>query len=194
MTTLHMLTVRTNAALGRLASLQKRVEKVPAPTAPVVRSALKELSDSLDELQAANDQLQQQVDESIALKQRVQEEQLRLREFINAVPVPCVWTSASGEIEDANSAAADLLNVSTQHLIGRPLMLFTTERVRFSDSLGALNDRLTSIVELALVVRPRERRARAVRLIGRRLEHDARRCWFIIETAGAADGVPEPTM
>ena len=184
MTTLHMRTVRANAALGRLAMLQKRAETVPTPTAPVVRAALKELTDSLEELQVANEQLLQSTREAAALKARIDHEQARLREFVHTVPVPCVWTAENGDIEEANPAAAVLLNVSAQHLAGRPLMLFTSERVRFSEALSALNEGLTSVVEVAAVIRPRERKARPVRLVGRRLDHDPRRCWFILEAAG----------
>ena len=189
MTTIHMLTVRTAAALGRLASLQKRAEKAAA-TAPVVRTALKELTETLEELQVANEQLHQQVEHGNLLKGRVQDEMARTRELIDALPLSCVWTTEDGTILEANPAAADLLNVSAQHLAGRPLMLFTVERPRFQESLTSLNEGLTSVVELPAVLRPRERRPRPVRLIGRRFEHDQRRCWFILETADAASTPP----
>jgi PAS domain-containing protein len=190
MTTLHMLTVRTHAALTRLASLQKRAEKAAA-SSTVVRTALKELSEALEELQVANEQLQQQVDQSTVLKARIQDELARGREFVDAVPVPCVWTTTDGQIEEANPAAADLLNVSAQHLTGRPLMLFTVDRVRFQESLSALNEGLTTIVELPVVLRPRERRPRPVRFVGRRSAHDSRHCWFILET-GNGTVTPDP--
>jgi PAS domain-containing protein len=185
-----MLTVRTNAALGRLATLQKRADKATAPAAPIVRAAIKELADSLEELRVVNEQLQEQADEGIELKGRLEQERDRQREFQDVMPLACVWTSPEGQIEEANSAAADLMNVSTQHLSGRPLMLFTTERVKFSESLAALRERLTTVVELSAVLRPRERRARHVRLVGRILEHDSRICWFLLETASEADGEP----
>ena len=190
MSTHHLLTVRTNAALGRLSSLQKRAEKVPIPAAPVVKSALKELSESLEELQVINEQLQHQVDESSEWKDRVRAEHARLREFVDVLPVPCVYTSEDGRIEEANSAAADLLNVSAQHLAGRPLVLFFSDRTRFGECLAALNQRLTTVVEFSGIMRPRERRARTVRLIGRRLERDDRRCWFLLENLVDADSAP----
>ena len=190
MTTLHMLTVRTNAALGRLATLQKRADKATTPAAPVVRAAIKELADSLEELRVVNEQLQEQADESVEAKRRLEQERDRQHEFQDLMPLACLWTSRDGQIEEANSAAADLLNVSTQHLSGRPLMLFTTERVKFSESLSALRERLTTVVELSAVLRPRERRARHVRLIGRTLEHDSRICWFLLEPPPSADSEP----
>src|SRR5687767_11473497 len=72
MTTIQMLTVRTNAALGRLASLQKRAARATEATAPVIRPALKELSDALEELRVANEQLQRQVDELLDSREQTQ--------------------------------------------------------------------------------------------------------------------------
>ena len=184
MTTLHMLTLRTTAAVGRLAALQKRAEKA-VTTTPIVRAALRELADTVEELRVANEQLQQHSVECNELKSRVQDEASRMREFADALPVACIWTTADAVIVDANPAAADLLNVSAPHLVGRPLMLFTVERQRFQESLASLNDGLTTVVEVPAVLRPRERRPRSVRLVGRRLNHDNRRCWFILE-------VPDP--
>jgi len=179
MTSLHLLTVRTAAAIGRLSALQKRAERLTGPGGPVIKPALKELSDSLEELQVANEQLQQQVDLLAEARVAVDALQNRFTEFVEAVPVPCVWTDAEGQILQANAAGASLLNVSSQHLQGRPLVFFVVERDKFRDGQAALNGQLTSIVELSLALRPRERRSRQVRLTGRRLQHDDRRCWFI---------------
>lgn len=179
MTSLHLLTVRTAAAIGRLSALQKRAERLTGPGGPVIKPALKELSDSLEELQVANEQLQQQVDLLAEARITVDSVQNRFVEFVDAIPVACVWTDSEGQIVQANSAAASLLNVSSQHLNGRPLMFFIVERDKFRDAQAALNAHLTSVVEMALSMRPRERRARQVRLTGRRLQYDDRRCWFI---------------
>jgi PAS domain S-box-containing protein len=179
MTSLHLLTVRTAAAIGRLSALQKRAERLTGPAGPVIKPALKELSDSLEELQVANEQLQQQVDLLAEARVAVDVLQNRFTEFVDAVPVACVWTDSEGQILQANAAGASLLNVSSQHLQGRPLMFFIVERDKFRDAQAALNGQLTAVVEMSLALRPRERRSRQVRLTGRRMEHDDRRCWFI---------------
>ena len=145
----------------------------------MIRPALKELSDSLEELQVANEQLQEQVDLLAEARVAVGGFQNRFSEFVDVVPVACLWTDNEGQILQANAAAATLLNVSSQHLQGRPLMFFIVERDKFRDAQAALNGQLTSVVEMALALRPRERRSRQVRLTGRRLQHDDRRCWFI---------------
>jgi PAS domain-containing protein len=186
MTSLHLLTVRTAAAIGRLSALQKRAERLTGPVAPVIKPALKELSDSLEELQVANEQLQQQVDLLSEARMKVDSVHNRMIEFVDVLPVACLWTDNEGQIVEANGAAASLLNVSSQHLNGRPLMFFIVERDKFRDAQAALNGQLTSVVEMALSMRPRERRARQVRLTGRRLQYDDRRCWFIQQTEAEA--------
>jgi PAS domain-containing protein len=198
MTTLHMLTIRTNAALGRLASLQRRAEKAAAPTRSVVRPALKELNDALEELQVANDQLQTQVEELADAKLHARTADQRFAELLEWLPCACVWTSTSGEVLEANPAAAALLNVSAQHLAGRPLLLFMTERAKFSEAMSLLTASAGSVVA-SVGIRPRERRTRQVQLVGRKRAQDDRLCWFLVEgpvngheSAGAGLEEPQP--
>lgn len=179
MTQLHTLTVRTNAALGRLADLQRRAEQISTTTTPVVRPALKELGSALEELQVANEHLQAQVEEAATARVRADELSRRLDEFIQAVPVACIWSDASGVILEANEHAAALLNVARARLPGKPLMLFLADRTRFFEALAALAAPGGGAVELELLVRPRERRPRMTRVSGRVLMNDARWCWFL---------------
>lgn len=192
MTTLQMLTVRTNAALGRLASLQRRAEKTSSRDGVVVRPALKELSDALEELQVANDQLQMQLDELADAKASAVAADRRFTELFQVLPCACVWTNMSGEITDANAAAAALLNVSRQHLAGRPFILFLAERAAMQDAFVSFSAGAIWTVDLDGEVRPRGRRARSVRVLGRRLDGgDNQLCWFLVETAGVdANALP----
>src|SRR5688572_3787075 len=131
MTTLQMLTMRTQQALGRLSVLQKRAEQVNAESGPVLRPALKELSSALEELRVANEQLQLHSTENDAIKSRLFAMSSLLDEFTDALPVACIWTNTHGEIDTANGAAAALLNVSAAHLGGRSLMLYLADRQKF---------------------------------------------------------------
>ena len=70
-------------------------------------------------------------------------------------------------------------------MLGRELVLFLGERLKFLEALQALNERLTTLVELPITVRPRERRARTMRLYGRRLQHDERIIWYVMPLAGS---------
>lgn len=188
MTTIHMLTVRTNAALSRLAALQRRADKGTTPSGSVIQPALKELNDALEELQVANDQLQTQVDELAAARMEARLADQRFDQLFEWLPCACVWTSVAGEVIQANPAAAALLNVSAQHLVGRPLVLFVIERAKFTEALAQLTASGEPI-EATIGIRPRERRARQVCLVGRKRESDDRVCWFLVERAAtAADG------
>ena len=180
MNELHSLTVRTTAALGRLAELQRRAERVNSNAGgAVVRPALKELTFALEELQVANEQLEASVEDLAGVRQRADQIAAQWGEFVNVVPLPCVWTNSTGTILDGNQAAATLLNVARQRLSGKPLMLFIADRPPFFDALASLRTSPAPSLELGVVVRPRERRPRAIRLVGHRLVHDTRTCWFL---------------
>lgn len=91
------------------------------------------------------------------------EAQTRAWEYLfECVPVACVATDHSGCIVDANSAAAALLNVGPKRLLGRQLMLFSTDRTAFADVLRRATPGSES-VESSMVLRPRERKPVAVR-------------------------------
>ena len=182
MTHLHILTVRRNAALGRLATLQKRADKLPQAGAPVLKAALKELGDALDALLVANEQLQRGLDELTAARRHVRESRSQIEELLEVMPLPCVWTNTEGQIEESNPAAAALLNVSSAHLQGRRLVLFTVEREKFTQALAAMGETRTPVT-IAVTVKPRERRARRISLTGRKFESSPRVCWFFAQAA-----------
>ena len=149
----------------------------------MIKPALRELSTALEELQVANEHLQTQVDELAAARWAAASVEKRLDEFANLVPVPCVWTDASGVIADGNEAACALLNISRPRLAGKPFMLFVTDREALFAALRTLAGGASSTVEADVVVRPRERRPRTLRLRGCRLQHDLRSVWFLLEPA-----------
>lgn len=183
MTQLHTLTVRTTAALGRLADLQRRAEHVTSAT-PVIKPALKELASALEELQVANEHLQAQFEELAASRVRADDVSRRFEEFLQVVPIACIWSDPQGVILEANDMSAALLNVARPRLAGKPLMLFLSDRPRFFDALAALSAPGGGAVETDITVRPRERRPRLVRLTGRVLESESRWCWFLRPAEG----------
>ena len=193
MNTRQMLTIRHTAALGKLATLQRRAERLPSPAASVTSAALHELKLALEEMQVATDQMQSQANELAAVRDDADRLRRQFAEYVDQVPVPCVWTGSEGEIDQANTAAAELLNVSAPRLCGRPLMLFVTERDRFTEGIGALNQDLARTVDLQVLIRPRERRPRPVRLVGKRLAHDQRRCWFLLALDATTANPPAAT-
>ena len=186
MNTIESLNIRTTAARARLTELERRIEKSTAP-GPVVKPALKELSDAIEELQVANEQLSQHVNELAASRHDAVELTARHEEFIDVLPLPCIWTDEHGAVDQANEATAALLNVAARRLTGKPLSLFMADRPSFFDALNALRSDRSQTVDLAVQIRPRERRPRQMRLAGHRLRHDRRLCWILSDDAS---GIP----
>ncbi len=182
MGTLHSLTLRTATAVGRLAELQRRADRLADKSSPIVRSSLQELSTALEELQVANEALQNQVDELSAIHLKVSTAQRSLDDFTNAMPMAVVWTDRAGVIEKGNDTASQLLNIGRHHLQGKPLMLFVTDRSVLFSALRSMSE-LPSVpsVDVEITVRPRERRPRKMKLSGRRLDSDPRCVWFFHE-------------
>jgi PAS domain-containing protein len=184
--TLHNLTLRTATAVGRLAELQRRAERVTDKPSPIAKSALAELSTALEELQVANEALQTQLDELNAIRTNIETVQRANDEFAQALPIAVLWTDRAGVIERGNDAASQLLNIGKYHLQGKPLMLFITDRGPLFAALRSLCDAPgVPAVDIDITVRPRERRPRRMKLCGRRLQHDARCVWFLHEAAAA---------
>jgi PAS domain-containing protein len=174
MNSIETLTVRRTRALGRLTTLQRRAQAAAAPA--IVRDALDELADALDELRAANDLLVEQARQIAAVRRQHDELRRDHLAVLTSMPVACVFTDAAGAIDDANPQAAALLNVGRHHLIGKSLFLFFMER----DSLiHVLTSGLADDFEQVLVLRPRERKPREVRLCGTRLPDHQRWCCFL---------------
>jgi PAS domain-containing protein len=182
MGTLHNLTLRTATAVGRLAELQRRADRVADKPSPLAKSALQELSTTIEELQVANEALESQLEELTAARQKAISADGALDEFANAIPLAVLWTDQSGLIEKGNENASQLLNIGKHHLQGKPLMLFVTDRAILFGALRSLCETPgIASIDVDITVRPRERRPRRMKLSGRRLEQDDRCVWFLHE-------------
>ena len=195
MNTIESLNLRTTAARSRLTELERRLEK-STTSGPVVKPALKELSAAIEELQVANEQLSQHATELAATRHDAVGLSARHDEFIDIVPLPCIWTDEHGVMDQANEATAALLNVAARRLGGKPLSLFVSDRSAFFDALSVLGSGKDQTVEIAVLIRPRERRPRQMRLTGHRLRYDRRLCWVLRDDASTVlhlDVAPEQT-
>jgi PAS domain-containing protein len=187
MGTLHNLTIRTATAVGRLAELQRRAERVPEKQSPVAKSAIAELGTALEELQVANEALQTQVDELNSIRLGIESAQRAMDEFAQAVPIAALWTDRAGIIKKGNEAASQLLNIGKHHLQGKPMMLFISDRGTLFAALRSLCEAEgVPAVDVDITVRPRERRPRKMKLCGRRLQFDAHCVWFLHDVASSA--------
>ncbi|QLE47450.1 PAS domain S-box protein [Nostoc sp. C057] len=92
----------------------------------LLQQAIAEISISLEELHQQNEEL-------IATRHLVEAEHQRYYDLFNFAPDGYLITDATGIIQEANYAAANLLNVRQSYLIGKPMAVFVhqTERQKF---------------------------------------------------------------
>ncbi|MBN3963227.1 PAS domain-containing sensor histidine kinase [Nostoc sp. NMS8] len=112
--------------LSQLASLV--VEKYIGENSlrELLQQAMTEISISLEELQQQNEEL-------IATRHLLEAERQRYYDLFNFAPDGYLLTDATGIIQEANYAAANLLKVRQSYLIGKPLAVFVhqTQRQKF---------------------------------------------------------------
>lgn len=89
--------------------------------------AFKELGIVSEELQVVVEELQQQNEALAIARLEVEIQRQRYQELFDFAPDGYLVTDPSGTIQEANRAAANLLNISQQFLIGKPLIVFVTE-------------------------------------------------------------------
>ncbi|OYD86995.1 hybrid sensor histidine kinase/response regulator [Nostoc sp. 'Peltigera membranacea cyanobiont' 213] len=92
----------------------------------LLQQAIAEISISLEELHQQNEEL-------IATRHLVEAERQRYYDLFNFAPDGYLVTDGAGIIQEANHAAANLLNVRQSYLIGKPMSVFVhqTERQKF---------------------------------------------------------------
>ncbi|MHC5765019.1 MAG: PAS domain-containing hybrid sensor histidine kinase/response regulator [Nostoc sp.] len=92
----------------------------------LLQQAITEVSISLEELQQQNEEL-------IVTRHLVEAERQRYYDLFNFAPDGYLLTDATGIIQEANYAAAKLLNVRQSYLIGKPMVVFVhqTKRQKF---------------------------------------------------------------
>ena len=114
----------------RLEDLYKGVKpNLPIPT-ETMPTAFKELGIVSEELQVALEELQQQNEELRSAQMALEVQYSRYQELFEFAPNAYMVTDEQGIIQEANSNAANIFNVSQRFLIGKPLILFIAEEKR----------------------------------------------------------------
>lgn len=140
-------------SLQRLEDLWQRVEELPKSPEEMwrqteefqqqqelLKASLEELTHTLEELQVAIDEIHQQQDELAASRLIVEAERQCYQELFEEAPDGYFVTTKEGAIRQANRVAAQLLNISQEYLISKPLVLFVAaeERADFNSKLSQL--------------------------------------------------------
>ncbi|MBE9125937.1 MULTISPECIES: PAS domain S-box protein [unclassified Coleofasciculus] len=122
----------------------------------LLMESLTELSHSLQELQFAAGELHQQNEQLVESRRTLEAERQRYQELFNFAPDGYLVTDLDATIVEANQAAARLLNVSPELLVGTSLVVFvaTQERRDFYYKLSQLQQG-ESITNWHVQIQPR---------------------------------------
>jgi PAS domain S-box-containing protein len=117
----------------RVRVLRRRARERAAPCSELLPTALSELNSSVEELQVAYEELRQQNEELAGVQKRLELERQRYEELFQFAPDGYLVTDADGTIREANRAAARMLAIAPEFLLGKPLanMLPAEERREF---------------------------------------------------------------
>ncbi|HEY9819376.1 MAG TPA: PAS domain S-box protein [Candidatus Sericytochromatia bacterium] len=132
-------------------------------------TAFKELGTASEELQVAAEELFEQTETLVATRAQVEAERQRYRDLFESMPNAYLVTDLDGKIQEANRAAALLLNVQASFLIDKLLINFIPPQARraFRSKLAhlqlsewvkefsvALQPRNSELIEAAITVAP----------------------------------------
>lgn len=125
----------------RAAQLYQRARKALLQQQELLVEGFEELYDALEELQVAEEKLSQLNEELAAARKLVEVERQRYQDLFELVPDAYLVTNVRGIITEANSAAARLLNVPQQFLVGKPFATFISkeERLAFLTKMTGLH-------------------------------------------------------
>jgi len=151
---------KVNTVRQRSYALQQGVSdssQQPGVTPP---EALEELQVALEELRVAEEELRAQNEELRSARAQVEAERQRYHDLFEFAPDGYLVTDNTGIIREANRAAATLLNVSQQYLLGKPLINFIPyeERRIFRAKLTQLHQ-VDWMQEWEINLRPRDSKA-----------------------------------
>lgn len=96
----------------------------------LVFDCLEELRVALEELHVAEEELYQRNEDLIQARQAAEAERQRYQELFEFAPDGYLVTDVYGTVQEANHAAAQLLNIAQKHLIGKPLISAVPEPYR----------------------------------------------------------------
>lgn len=95
-------------------------EKIKA----LLKAALTELSISLEELHVCAEELNRQNEDLISTQEILDSERQRYHDLFNFAPDGYIITTVNGIIQEANIAAAQLLDIRQSYLLGKPISVF----------------------------------------------------------------------
>ncbi|WP_254174969.1 PAS domain S-box protein [Planktothrix pseudagardhii] len=118
------------AMQNRFSTLLQGTEPIKGLTPQLSSTFVMEMGWALEELQVAQEELQQKnMGLAEALEASVHERK-RYEDLFYLAPEPYLITTLEGTIQQANRAAAELLGIPEQFIVGKPLSLYIREEDR----------------------------------------------------------------
>jgi PAS domain S-box-containing protein len=153
---IELLTKRTEALHKNLASLYQTASVLAWISPELQPQAFQELLSSAKMAHLAMEELRQQNEELIQTQNLLQAEREYYQDLFELAPDGYLVTNAEGVIQKANAAAAKLLNVSKQFMVGKAMINFISleDHQHFRSELNQLSQSDTA---KELVIRLQQR-------------------------------------
>jgi PAS domain S-box-containing protein len=175
-----------------VARARARASSLPqAANGAAGNAAFEELALSFEELSVADEELRAQNEALGRAQDLLAAEQARYEALFDQAPVAYLVTDPNGVVVEANRAACELLHCPPDHLVGKPLIVFTRDRSRrrlrtlLQDVEHAAG---STTLALSLVDRRQKRRRVAVTVATARDATDAviELRWLLVDRTRAA--------
>ena len=140
--------------------LARREQSASGPAGPdtVSDEVRQELSAALEELHVASEELRAQNEELLAAREHIEAERGRYQDLFEFAPDGYLVTDSEGVIQDANRAAAAMLGVRQDFLVGKPLLVFVAgeEHETFLGHLRQTRADVLPVVNFEVRLQPRQ--------------------------------------
>lgn len=142
-------------------------QELSSPQA-LLKEVFKEFQAALEELTVAEEELRQQNHELTIAQIALEAERQRYQDLFEFAPDGYIITDTIGTIQEANHAAATLINIKPQFLVGKPLLIFIAKEehcafrtkikhLRQADCIGEwevhLQPRHCKVIDVAITIR-----------------------------------------
>ena len=121
---------QVEAVQQRAQALYQSAREASQPQPQLLNECIEQLQIALEELYVAEEELREQNEQLLEARQVAQAEQRRYQELFEFAPDGYLVTDIYGKIQEANRAAALLLNIAQKYLVGKPLINFVPEEYR----------------------------------------------------------------
>ncbi|MBM0743984.1 PAS domain S-box protein [Phormidium sp. CLA17] len=120
-----------NAVYRRVLSLHQQSDELPAAYQKILAEGFEELQAVLEELQTSEEEVRAQSEALIQAYQTIEIERQRYQDLFEFAPDGYLVTDRAGKIQEANQVMAQMLKVSQEFLVGKPLLMFIEQGDRF---------------------------------------------------------------